>query len=91
MCLRPDWSKKGIGYFLLLKHCDCNQLGVITPDCCEKGWWIILAGSRFLSAAEQNYVALEGEVLAVAWGLEQMKFFTYGCPNLGVVTDHNRL
>ena len=24
-CLRPDWSKKGIGYFLLQKHCNCES------------------------------------------------------------------
>uniref|UniRef100_A0A672GST9 Reverse transcriptase/retrotransposon-derived protein RNase H-like domain-containing protein n=1 Tax=Salarias fasciatus TaxID=181472 RepID=A0A672GST9_SALFA len=52
-CLRPDWSRRGIGYFLLQKHCDC-----------------VAAGSRFLSPAEQRYAAIEGEALAVAWGLE---------------------
>ena len=23
-CLRTDWSKQGIGYFLVQKHCECN-------------------------------------------------------------------
>ena len=49
---------------------------------------IVLAGSRFLSSAESNYVAIEGEALAVVWGLEQSKYFTMGCPTLTVVTDH---
>ena len=87
-CLRPDWSTNGIGYFLTQKHCKCaNRL----PGCCDDGWRITLAGSRFLSGAEKNYAAVEGEALAVAWGLEQSKYFTQGCPDLLVVTDHQPL
>ena len=65
-CLRPDWSRRGIGYFLLQQHCSCTS-GI--PDCCPGGWRITLAGLRFLSSAEQRYAAIEGEALAVAWGL----------------------
>ena len=50
-----------------------------------------LAGSRFLSSAEQRYAAIEGEALAVAWGLEQTRYFTEGCDNLVVVTEHKPL
>ena len=87
-CLHPDWSKRGIGYFLLQQHCSCPS-GI--PDCCPGGWRITLAGSRFLSSAEQRYAAIEGEALAVAWGLEQTRYFTQGCDNLIVVTDHKPL
>ena len=87
-CLRPDWSRRGIGYFLLQQHCSCES-GV--PDCCPGGWRITLAGSRFLSSAEQRYAAIEGEALAVAWGLEQSRYFTQGCDDLVVVTDHKPL
>ena len=87
-CLRPDWSKKGIGYFLLQKHCNCTKE---MPDCCPEGWKITLAGSRFLNGAEQRYAPVEGEALAIAWGLEQTRYFTQGCPNLLVVTDHKPL
>ena len=87
-CLRPDWSCKGIGYFLLQQHCDCRSN---SPDCCPNGWRITLAGSRFLSSAEQRYAAIEGEALAVAWGLEQTRYFTHGCDDLVVVTDHKPL
>ena len=87
-CLRPDWSKRGIGYFLLQQHCSCPS-GV--PDCCPGGWRITLAGSRFLNSAEQRYAAIEGEALAVAWGLEQTRYFTQGCDNLMIVTDHKPL
>ena len=65
-CLRPDWSNRGIGYFLLQKHCACPST---LPDCCANGWRVTLAGSRFLSSAEQRYAPIEGEALAVAWGL----------------------
>ena len=87
-CLRPDWSKKGIGYFLSQKHCNCDST---MPDCCTEGWRITLAGSRFLNGAEQRYAAIEGEALAVAWGLEQTRYFTQGCRDLLVVTDHKPL
>ena len=87
-CLRPDWSKKGIGYFLLQQHCDCPS-GL--PDCCENGWRITLAGSRFLQQAESRYAPVEGEALAVAWALEQTRFFTQGCDDLLIVTDHKPL
>jgi hypothetical protein len=87
-CLRPDWSSRGIGYFLLQQHCSCSA-GL--PDCCPDGWKITLAGSRFLSGAEQRYAAIEGEALAIAWGLEQTRYFTQGCQNLLVVTDHKPL
>ena len=87
-CLRPDWSTRGIGYFLLQQHCSCSS-GI--PDCCPGGWRIALAGSRFLTPAEQCYAAIEGEALAVAWGLEQTRYFTQGCDNLVVITDHKPL
>ena len=70
-CLRPDWSQRGIGYFPSQKHCTCNSS---TPNCCENGWRITLAGSRFLKPAETRYAAVEGE----AWSLEHTKFFTQG-------------
>ena len=89
-CLRTDWSKTGIGYFLQQKHCACALPKGGVPTCCDTGWRIVLAGSRFLSAAEKN-VAVEGEALAIAWSLEQTKYFTMGCPDLVVVMDHKPL
>ena len=87
-CLRPDWSNRGIGYFFLQQHCSCSSS---IPDCCNGGWRITLAGSRFLSPAEQRYAAIEGEALAVTWGIEQTKYFTQGCDNLIIITDHKPL
>ena len=87
--LIPDWSKSGVGFWLVQKHCACTELA--PPDCCENGWRIVLAGSRFLSTAERNYAPVEGEALAVAWSLEQTRFFTLGCSDLIVVSDHKPL
>ena len=42
-------------------------------------------------AAEKRYAAIEEEALAVAWRLEQSRYFTPGCSNLLVVTDHKPL
>ena len=57
ICLRPDWSTRGIEYFLLQQHCSCPSR---IPDCCPEGWRITLAGSQFLSSAEQRYAPIEG-------------------------------
>ena len=87
-CLRTDWSKSGIGYFLAQKHCSCKSR---LHGCCEDGWKITLAGSRFLSQTESNYAPVEGEALAVVWSLDQTRFFTMGCNDLLVITDHKPL
>ena len=87
-CLRTDWSVRGIGYLLMQKNCTCKS---DIPGCCHDGWGITLAGSRFLNDTEANYAAIDGEALAIAWSLEQTRYFTQGCSNLVVVTDHKPL
>ena len=47
--------------------------------------------SRFLTPAEQRYAIIEDEALAVAGGLEQTRYFTQGCDNLVVITNHKPL
>ena len=49
-CLRLDWSKQGIGFYLSQKHCSCDSN---LPGCCEDGWRITLCGSRFLQKSEE--------------------------------------
>ena len=49
-CLRSDWSKFGIGFYLSQKHCKCISS---YPDCCQDGWRITLCGSRFLCQSEE--------------------------------------
>ena len=66
--LVTDWSKTGIGYILIQKHCRCTGLVV---NCCNTGWRIICIGSRFLTKTEQNYSAVAGEPLGVTWAIEK--------------------
>ena len=88
-CLQTDWSKEGIGYLLLQKHCQCDN--GTAPICCPDGWKLIYAGSRFTTETESRYAPTEGEALAVAWSLEHVKMFLLGCDNLIVTTDHQDL
>ena len=44
-----------------------------------------------LRSAETRYAPVEGESLAVVWSLEQTRYFTQGCHNLLVLTDHKPL
>lgn len=87
-CLVSDWSREGIGFWLLQKHCDCSSH---RPFCCKTGWRIVLVGSRFTSGAESRYAPVEGEALALVDALEKARHFTLGCPNLLVVVDHKPL
>ena len=50
--LNTDFSMEGLGYFLFQKYCECVSN---TTECCDEGWRIVLAGSRFLQSSEQNY------------------------------------
>ena len=70
MCM--DWSKVGISVAILQQHCGCKSEA--TVRCCESGWKLCFAGSRFCSEAESRYSPVEGEALAVAWGLRKARF-----------------
>ena len=85
-CLATDWSKTGIGFWLLQKHCSCTD---IKPFCCPMGWKITLVGSRFTYAADSSYPPIEGEALAVSDALEKARYFVLGCPDLIIAVDHN--
>jgi len=87
-CLATDYSKEGIGFWLLQKHCSCTSS---KPFCCRTGWKITLVGSRFTSSAESRYAPIEGEALAVVVALEKTRHFVLGCPDLTVVVDHKPL
>lgn len=87
-CLATDWSKDGIGFWLLQKHCSCNK---VEPFCCSNGWKVTLVGSRFTHAAETRYAPIEGEALAVVDALDKARFFVLGCKKLIVAVDHKPL
>ncbi len=87
-CLATDWSKEGVGFWILQKHCACNPT---KPFCCRNGWKIALVGSRFTHASESRYAPIEGEALAVADALEKARFFVLGCKDLTIAVDHKPL
>ena len=83
-----NWSKTGIGFWLLQKHCICDK---IKPFCCPTGWHTTLVGSHFTQSNESHYAPIEGEALAVADGLKKSRFFVLGCSKLIVAVDHKPL
>ncbi|XP_021365018.1 uncharacterized protein LOC110457888 [Mizuhopecten yessoensis] len=87
-CLATDWSKTGIGFWLLQKHCACANESLL---CCRDGWKVTLVGSRFTHAAETRYAPVEGEALAVADALDKARHFVLGCDNLIIAVDHKPL
>ena len=87
-CLNPDWSITGVGCWLCHKYYSCKSS---TPNCCPSGWKITFAYLRFLQLNEQRYAPTEGEALAVAWELEDSKFFTLDCNDIVIATDHKPL
>ena len=86
--LATDWSKDGIGFWLLQKHCKCQNSKFL---CCKTGWRIVLVGSRFTSGAESRYAPIEGEALAVVEALKKAKHFVLGCSDLTIAVDHKPL
>lgn len=88
-CLCTDWSKKGVGFSLLQKHCGCDAQN--DPNCGDGHWKLVFAGSRFTKEAESRYAPVEGEALAVVYGLQSCRMFVMGCSNLTVVVDHKPL
>lgn len=88
-CLATDWSKSGLGYSLMQKHCKC--LGPPNPNCGKGHWQLVFAGSKATNDAQSRYSPTEGECLAAAYGLERCRMYTLGCHNLTLATDHNPL
>ena len=87
-CLATDWSKTGIGFWLLQKHCSCPKT---EPFCCPTGWKITLVGSRFTHSHESRYAPIEGEAHAVADALDKARYFVLGCDDLIIAVDHKPL
>ena len=87
-CLATDWSRKGMGFFLMQKWCNCSN---IHPRCCLTGWKLVLAGGRFTTPSESRYSSVEGEMLAVVDSLHKARHFVLGCRDLVVAVDHKPL
>ena len=88
-CLSIDWSKKGIGYSLMQKPCSCAP--PLNPNFGSGNWKIVFSGSRFTTAAESRYAPIEGETLALVYGLNSCKMFVMGCPKFLVAVDHKSI
>ena len=71
----------------LQKHCTCAS-GI--PGCYLDGESSYPDPDSYLQP-RIVMPPVEGEALAVVWGLEQTKYFTQGCDNLVVVADHKPL
>ena len=88
-CLATDWCKIGIGFFLFQQSCNCRPID--GPYCGGGHWVVVFAGSRFTTDAESRYAPVEGEALAVVYGLDTSRLFVLGCPNLIISVDHKPL
>ena len=89
-CLATDWSKTGVGFFLLQRYCKCVA-DEKAPTCGPNHWKLVFAGSRFLKDPETRYSPIEGEALAVVFALEQTRMFVLGCSDLLLAVDHKPL
>ena len=83
--LVTDWSKQGISFVILQKHCSCT--GEVTPLCCKNGWKLASCNSRHLQPCESIYAPIEGEALAVSWALKKCKIFLLGCPKFYIFVN----
>lgn len=87
-CLATDWSKTGIGYWLLQRLCQCPSN---TTFCCCTGWKTALVGSCFTHAAKSRYSPVEREALAITDALDKARFFVLSWSDLTVVVYHKPL
>ena len=60
-CMQPDWSKEGISYLLLQKHCQCAQK---SPVCCKDHWKLMFTGSQFMNNAGRKLPILKIVLIA---------------------------
>ena len=87
-CLITDFSQKGIGFLIMQKHCKCTKGELLS--CCQNGWKLVLCKSRHLEEAEEKYMPIEGEALAIDWALKTGRLYLLGC-EFEVLTDHKPL
>ena len=86
--LNTDWLQVGISMAILQKHCNCLGIDI---RCCPEGWKLVLCGLRFCLGAKSRYSPVEGEALAVAWGMWKSNYFLLRAKDLYVVVDNKPL
>ncbi|GFO47397.1 enzymatic polyprotein [Plakobranchus ocellatus] len=74
-----------ISFLLKQKYCKCSSK---TPACCPHDWKLCLVGSRFITPAKSRYAPIEVESHTLAYALQQTRYYTLGCSDLIVATDH---
>ena len=77
--LRTDASNlHGLGFILMQKQEDSS-------------WRVVQCGSRFLTAAESRYAAIELELLGIVRAIKKCRLFLAGLPTFSIFTDHKPL
>ena len=89
--LITDWSKAGIAFVVMQKHCTCIHTISDSPLCFTKGWRMSFCNSRRLQPSEINYSPIEGEALAVSWALKKARLYLLGNTNFDIIVDHKPL
>ena len=78
--LHVDASRlNGLGFILKQRDANTNE------------WWMVQAGSRFLSPAESRYAIIELECLAATWVMKKCRQFIQGLPTFNLITNHRPL
>ena len=75
--MATDYSGVGVGAVLMQK----DDQGKLLP---------LQFASRSLTDQEKRYPPLEGEALAIVWGLDKFRLYTEGYP-IHLYTDHKPL
>ena len=78
--------KREISTAPILRYYDLKRPVVLQTDACAKGLGAVLLqdghpvsfASKSLTAAQQNYVAIELEALAVSWAVQMFHHYLYG-------------
>ena len=78
--------KREISTAPILQYYDPKKPVVLQTDACTKGLGAVLLqdghpvyfASKSLTAAQQNYVAIELEALAVSWAVQKLHHYLYG-------------
>ena len=83
--LLTDASYTGMGF------CLCQAASWTENNAKPRKYNLIIAGSRSLTQAEQQYSVSEIELTAITWAMKKTDYYVRGAPDLRIVTDHKPL
>ena len=84
-----DWSKKGIGFLVMQRCCNCSSS--IPPTCCKNGWKLAFCNKRYLTTTESNYSPIKAKALVVALTLKKARLFLLSCKHFTVIVENKPL